>query len=78
MHLHKGLKLKKVVINNGRIKAYADDGTEIKITRAERHTLSNYNSSTYFDQIRKMFSHPDCIHSDFELIVDGNKIELED
>ena len=78
MHLHKGLKLKKVVINNGRIKAYADDDTEIKITRAERHTLSNYHSNTYFDQIRKMFSHPDCIHSNFELIVDGEKVKIVD
>lgn len=71
MPLRKGQKIWTVIIEDGILKAYTKDMTEIKLTRSERNVLSKYKEPDYFENINKEFSHNEPLHTDFSIMKNG-------
>ena len=69
--MKKGTKLTKIEISKGHMDAYLNDGTLAKLSRTERNVLSNYKSTTYVENIKKVFGNPDILSSEFVVIKDG-------
>jgi len=71
MHIQKGSKIHILKIENGRVTAFAEDGSVLKLTRAERRTLADYDDPDYIENIRKMFSNPHIVSDEFKVIKNG-------
>ena len=71
MYIQKGNKIHTLKIENGRVMAFAEDGAMLKLTRAERRTLADYDDPDYIENICKMFSNPHIISNEFKVIEDG-------
>lgn len=69
--MKKGVKIKKIIINDGNITAYDTEGGTIKLTRDERNLLASYKKHGYVESIKKKFGNPNILDSEFTVIKDG-------
>lgn len=67
----KGIMISWVTINGKTIEACQDDGSTIKLTRAQRDLLAKYKMPNYIAEIKKAFSNDHIVANDFVVSKDG-------
>lgn len=67
----KGIQIKCVKIVGKQIEACQEDGSPIKITRAQRDLLAKYKMPNYIAEIKKSFSNDHIVADSFVVIKDG-------
>lgn len=68
----KGIQISWVSIKDKFIEACQEDGSTIKVTRAQRELLAKYKMPNYIAEIKKAFSNDHIVADDFVVQKDGN------
>lgn len=74
--VHKGIKISSIKIEKGIVHIYSEEGDELKVTRAQRNEIADYQSPEFISRVSKAFNNDKILADKFKYEVDGKTVNV--
>ena len=74
--IHKGIKINSIKIEKGIVHIYSEEGDELKVTRAQRNEIADYQSPEFISRVSKAFNNDKIIADKFTYEVNGKAVNV--
>ena len=73
--VHKGVRISSIKIEKGIVHIYSE-GDELKVTRAQRNEIADYQSPEFISRVSKAFNNDKILADNFTYEVNGKAVNV--